>query len=124
MNIKLAYAGCEPRKEFESVLQRTLESFQDSLPAREVRVKVTASEKKSPPYGIRAQFLTAGADCVAEASDFTLTAALRKLVLELLQAIRQRTPKLERRRDEPKAKPVKAVKARPTKRKGKAEPRG
>lgn len=99
MNIKLAYAGCEPRKEFESVLQRTLESFKDSLPSREVRVKVTASSKKSPPYGIRAQFLTEGqeADCVAEASDFTLTAALRKLVLELIQAIRLRTPKVEKK---------------------------
>ncbi|MEZ5433001.1 MAG: hypothetical protein R3F31_17960 [Verrucomicrobiales bacterium] len=43
MIIKLAYAGCEPRKT-EPVLLRTLgKGFKDLLPAEEVRVRVAAT---------------------------------------------------------------------------------
>ncbi|MCC6881697.1 MAG: hypothetical protein IT576_06070 [Verrucomicrobiales bacterium] len=111
MIIKLAYAGCEPRKSFEPVLLRTLEGFKDSLPAEEVRVRVAATEGQSPPYGLRAQFVTPGPDYVAEGRDHTLPAALRKLVLDLLRVIRQRTDKQVRRKDKRKTGAARGVKS-------------
>ena len=59
----------------------------------EAIVHLAHEREASPPFRVHVQLVTPGPDVFAEARDHTLTAALRKVVRQLVQTIKARAEK-------------------------------
>jgi len=90
MNIKLNYRGLNPRAVWQGLVEAQLKRLQNLVAVASARVTLEWQREVKPSFRVMAWLEVPGPDFHAEASDYTLRAALLKVVQNLEKQIRSR----------------------------------
>lgn len=90
MNIILRYHGLNARAFWQGLVEAQLKRLQDLVAIASARVTLERLHEVKPAFRVLTQLEVPGPDFHAEASDYTLQAALLKVVKELERQIRAR----------------------------------
>jgi hypothetical protein len=82
MRILLKHIHHRPSESLTRMIEQQMETLGRSFGADEVRIAVERRLEANPPFRVRAHFVTAGPEIIAEALDRTLRGALRKTVAQ------------------------------------------
>ena len=96
MKLTLKHRHEEPTPQIAELIESEIKALEPSLRIDEARVNIERQEA-SPPYRISAHLVTPGPDVTADARDFTLRAALGKLIRSIREKISHRAGKRMRR---------------------------
>ncbi len=101
MKLIFTHRHHQPSPSFTALVTQRLESLREALQIDEARVLIERRLEASPAFRITAHLVTPGPDVLAEAVDYTLRAALDKMIGQLEARIDHRHQKRARRGPNP-----------------------
>jgi ribosomal subunit interface protein len=102
MNVVLRYRGLKPRAGLQALIEAQLRKLHMLAAIASARVTLEWQQQIKRAFRVLAVLEVPGPDFHAEASDYTIEAALRKVIKNLERQIRSRkNRRLERRKTKP-----------------------
>ena len=102
MNLSLLYRGLNPRAVWHRLVATQISKLQNLASIVSARITLERLHQSTPPWRVMAVLEVPGPDFHAEASDYTLRAALLKVVSNLRRQMQTRKNyQISRRKNDP-----------------------
>ncbi len=97
MILNVTQTGIQSAKRLASVVRKEILSLGPLRQIDEAKVHLSREHEASPPFRVHVHLVTPGPDVFAEARDHTLTAALSKVMRQLVSVIGSRAERRQAR---------------------------
>ena len=97
MKLTVQHHHLRSTAELDSLIEERIIALQPRLHIEEANVRLERRHEESPPFSVRVHLVTPGPDVVAQSCDYTLHAAIGKVMAELENHIGRRALKRVRR---------------------------